>query len=102
MAFLNLGQQAIIALGVTAMMWRAANGVVEGHMTIGDLVLVNAFLIQLYMPLNFLGIVYREIRQALTDIERMFKLLNENREIADAPDARDLPERPAAGQLRCR
>jgi ATP-binding cassette subfamily B protein len=91
LAFLNLGQQAIIALGVTAMMWRAASGVVDGRMTIGDLVLVNAFLIQLYMPLNFLGIVYREIRQALTDIERMFKLLSENREIADAPDARDLP-----------
>ena len=91
LAFLNLGQQAIIALGVTAMMWRAASGVVDGRMTIGDLVLVNAFLIQLYMPLNFLGIVYREIRQALTDIERMFKLLNENREIADAADARDLP-----------
>lgn len=94
LAFLNLGQQAIIALGVTAMMWRAANGVVDGRMTIGDLVLVNAFLIQLYMPLNFLGIVYREIRQALTDIERMFKLLSENREIADAPDARDLPGGP--------
>lgn len=92
LAFLNLGQQAIIALGVTAMMWRASDGVVNGHMTIGDLVLVNAFLIQLYAPLNFLGIVYREIRQALTDIERMFKLLQENREIADAPDARDLPE----------
>ncbi len=82
---LNLGQQAIIALGVTAMMWRAAGGVVDGHMTIGDLVLVNAFLIQLYIPLNFLGVVYREIRQALTDIERMFKLLQENKEIADAP-----------------
>jgi ATP-binding cassette, subfamily B, heavy metal transporter len=91
---LNLGQQAIIALGVTAMMWRAANGVVEGHMTIGDLVLVNAFLIQLYIPLNFLGVVYREIRQALTDIERMFNLLKEHREIADAPDARDLPGGP--------
>ncbi len=91
---LNLGQQAIIALGVTAMMWRAASGVVDGNMTIGDLVLVNAFLIQLYLPLNFLGIVYREIRQALTDIERMFNLLKENREIADAPDARDLPEGP--------
>ena len=94
LAFLNLGQQAIIALGVTAMMWRAASGVVDGQMTIGDLVLVNAFLIQLYAPLNFLGIVYREIRQALTDIERMFKLLNENREIADAADARDLPSGP--------
>lgn len=94
LAFLNLGQQAIIALGVTAMMWRAASGVVDGTMTIGDLVLVNAFLIQLYMPLNFLGIVYREIRQALTDIERMFNLLKTHREIADAPDARDLPAGP--------
>ena len=94
LALLNLGQQAIIALGVTAMMWRAADGVVDGRMTIGDLVLVNAFLIQLYMPLNFLGIVYREIRQALTDIERMFNLLQENREIADAADARDLPAGP--------
>lgn len=87
LAFLNLGQQAIIALGVTAMMWRAAQGVVDGHMSIGDLVLVNAFLIQLYVPLNFLGIVYREIRQALTDIERMFNLMQEHREISDRPDA---------------
>ncbi|MDE2442411.1 MAG: ABC transporter ATP-binding protein/permease, partial [Betaproteobacteria bacterium] len=94
LAYLNLGQAAIIALGVTAMMWRAASGVVDGQMTIGDLVLVNAFLIQLYIPLNFLGIVYREIRQALTDIERMFNLLQENQEIADAPDARDLPVGP--------
>jgi len=94
LAFLNLGQQAIIALGVTAMMWRAASGVVAGEMTIGDLVLVNAFLIQLYAPLNFLGIVYREIRQALTDIERMFQLLQQNREIADAPDAHDVPSGP--------
>ena len=91
LAALNLGQQAIIALGVTAMMWRAADGVVAGTMTIGDLVLVNAFLIQLYLPLNFLGIVYRELRQALTDIERMFGLLNEHREIADAADAQILP-----------
>ena len=91
---LNLGQQLIIALGVTAMMWRAASGVVDGRMTIGDLVLVNAFLIQLYVPLNSLGLVYREIRQALTDLERMFNLLTENREIADAPDARDLPGGP--------
>ena len=94
LAYLNLGQAAIIALGVTAMMWRAASGVVDGQMTIGDLVLVNAFLIQLYIPLNFLGIVYREIRQALTDIERMFNLLNENQEIADEPDARELPDGP--------
>ncbi len=87
LSWLNLGQQIIISLGVTAMMWRAASGVVEGHMTIGDLVLVNAFLVQLYMPLNFLGVIYREIRQALADIERMFGLLKEHREIADAPDA---------------
>ncbi len=90
LSWLNLGQQLIIASGVTAMMWRAASGVVDGNMTIGDLVLVNAFLIQLYMPLNFLGVVYREIRQALADIERMFTLLNEHHEIADAPDAIDL------------
>jgi len=91
LSWLNLGQQAIIACGVTAMMWRAANGVVEGTMSIGDLVLVNAFLIQLYVPLNFLGVVYREIRQALADIERMFDLLTVNREVADAPGAYDLP-----------
>lgn len=87
LSVLNLGQQAIIALGVTAMMWNAAAGVARGEMTIGDLVLVNAFLIQLYAPLNFLGVVYREIRHALTDIERMFGLLKTNREIADSPNA---------------
>ena len=90
LSWLNLGQQIVIALGVTAMMWRAAAGVVDGKMTIGDLVLVNAFLIQLYMPLSFLGVIYREIRQSLTDIERMFDLLAVHREIADAPDATDL------------
>ena len=90
LSWLNLGQQIIIATGVTAMMWRAAAGVADGRMSIGDLVLVNAFLIQLYMPLNFLGMVYREIRQALADIERMFGLLGEHREIADAPDAQTL------------
>ncbi|MFZ4537256.1 ABCB family ABC transporter ATP-binding protein/permease [Propionivibrio sp.] len=87
LSWLNLGQQVIIAIGVTAMMWRAASGVVDGKMTIGDLVLVNAFLIQLYMPLSFLGVIYREIRQSLTDIERMFDLLAVNREIADAANA---------------
>ena len=91
LSLLNIGQQAIIAIGVTAMMWRASAGVISGQLTIGDLVLVNAFLIQLYMPLNFLGVVYREIRQSLTDIERMFKLLNTHREVVDAPDAVDLP-----------
>jgi len=94
LSWLNLGQQIIIALGVTAMMWRAAAGVVDGRMTIGDLVLVNAFLIQLYMPLSFLGVVYREIRQSLADIERMFDLLAVNREVADAADATILAPGP--------
>ena len=94
LSWLNLGQQIIIALGVTAMMWRAASGVVDGRMTIGDLVLVNAFLIQLYMPLSFLGVVYREIRQSLADIERMFDLLAVNREIADVGDALTLKPGP--------
>ncbi len=87
---LNGGQQAIIAAGLTGMLWRAALGVQAGTMSIGDLVLVNAFLLQLYVPLNFLGVIYREIRQALTDMDRMFRLLQQNREIADSPDARPL------------
>ena len=87
---LNAGQQTIIAIALTLILWRAALGVVEGRMTIGDLVLVNAFMIQLYVPLNFLGVVYREIKQSLTDMDRMFSLLDQNREIADAPDARPL------------
>jgi ATP-binding cassette subfamily B protein len=87
---LNAGQQMIIAVALTLILWRAAVGVVEGRMTIGDLVLVNAFMIQLYIPLNFLGVIYREIKQALTDMDRMFALLEHNREIADAPDARPL------------
>ena len=95
LSWLNLGQQLIIAIGVTAMMWQAAAGVVAGAMTVGDLVLVNAFLIQLYLPLNFLGVIYREMRQALADIERMFELLAEHRDIVDAPDAQPLPDGPA-------
>jgi ATP-binding cassette subfamily B protein len=90
LSWLNLGQSLIIAAAVTLMMWRAAVEVVAGKMTVGDIVLVNAFLIQLYMPLNHLGVLYREIRQSLTDIERMFSLLSKNREIQDAPDARPL------------
>jgi ATP-binding cassette, subfamily B, heavy metal transporter len=90
LSWLNLGQSLLIAAGVTLMMWRAAVGVAAGNMTVGDIVLVNAFLIQLYMPLNHLGVLYREIRQSLTDIERMFSLLGKNREIQDAPDARPL------------
>jgi len=96
LSWLNLGQAGIIAVGVTLMMWRAAVGVANGTMTVGDIVLVNAFLIQLYIPLNFLGVLYREIRQSLTDIERMFALLDENREIQDRHDARALEPGPCA------
>jgi ATP-binding cassette subfamily B protein len=92
---LNTGQQFIIAIGLTLMLWRAAVGVAGGRMTIGDLVLVNGFMIQLYVPLNFLGVIYREIKQALTDMDRMFRLLDQDREIADHPDARALVLRGA-------
>ncbi|MGE0313097.1 MAG: ABC transporter ATP-binding protein/permease [Lautropia sp.] len=90
LSVLNVGQSAIIALAVTAMIWRATVGVADGSMTLGDLVLVNAFMIQLYVPLNFLGVLYREIKQSLTDMERLFALLEEHREVADAPDAAPL------------
>ena len=96
LSYLNLGQAAIIASGVSLMMWQAADGVASGSMTVGDIVLVNAFMIQLYMPLNFLGVLYREIRQALTDIERLFSLLDEHREIQDVPDAVPLDNGPCA------
>ncbi len=84
---LNSGQSVIIATGVVLIMWRATVGVVAGTLTIGDLVLVNAFLIQLYIPLNFLGVLYREIKQAIADMERMFGVLEEHREIEDRPGA---------------
>jgi len=84
---LNAGQQTIIAIALTLILWRAALGVVESRMTIGDLVLVNAFMIQLYIPLGFLGVIYREVKQSLTDMDRMFSLLEQHREIADAPGA---------------
>jgi ATP-binding cassette subfamily B protein len=90
LSMLNTGQSAIIALAVTLILWRATEGVIAGTMTLGDLVLVNAFMIQLYIPLNFLGVIYREIKQALADMERLFGLLGQNREVADAPDARPL------------
>lgn len=90
LSLLNTGQSLIIATAVTLILWRATVGVIAGTMTLGDLVLVNAFMIQLYIPLNFLGVIYREIKQSLADMERLFSLLEENREIADAPDARPL------------
>ncbi|MDQ6618687.1 MAG: ABC transporter ATP-binding protein/permease [Pseudomonadota bacterium] len=87
---LNITQSAIIAIAVTLIMWRATVGVVAGRMTIGDLVLVNAFMIQLYIPLNFLGVIYREIKQAFADMERLFALASEHAEVEDAPGARPL------------
>jgi len=87
---LNMGQQVIIAVALVAMLWRATQGVVDGRMTLGDLVMINAFMIQLYIPLNFLGVIYREIKQSLTDLDRMFKLLEKEREVADAPHAQAL------------
>lgn len=98
LSLLNTGQSAIIALAVTAMMWRATQGVIDGSMSLGDLVLVNAFMIQLYIPLNFLGVIYREIKQSLADMEKMFTLLEQHREVADAPAAPDLQLR--AGTVR--
>ena len=90
LAVLNIGQSSIVAIGLSLLVWRAAAGVVSGTMSIGDLVLVNAFLLQLSMPLNYLGMVYREVKQAMTNIERMFALLAESRDVQDAPDARPL------------
>ena len=96
MVALNAGQSAIIGIGITALMLLAADGVVKGTMTLGDLVLVNVFMLQLSVPLHFLGFVYREIKHALADMERMFRLLGEHREIEDAPDAVPLKLEQAA------
>lgn len=90
LSLLNTGQQLIIATGLVAMLWRATQGVIDGRMTLGDLVMINALMIQLYIPLGFLGVLYREIKQSLTDIDKMFTLLEREREVADAPDARPL------------
>jgi len=90
LSILNTGQQLIIAAGLVLMLWRATQGVVDGRMTLGDLVMVNAFMIQLYIPLGFLGVLYREIKQGLTDLEKMFALLEREREIADVEGAKPL------------
>ena len=90
LGLLNIGQSLVIAVAVTLLMMLAAEGVVDGRLTLGDLVLVNGLLIQLYIPLNFLGMVYREIKQSLTDMDRMFRLLASNREVEDRPGAPDL------------
>ena len=96
LSLLNTGQSMIIAVAVTLILWRATQGVISGTMTLGDLVLVNAFMIQLYIPLNFLGVIYREIKQSLADMERLFLLLEQNREVADVPNAPELVARGAA------
>lgn len=98
LAALNLGQQVIITAGLVLIIWRAATGVADGSMTLGDLVLVNTLMLQLYIPLNFLGVVYREFKQSTADIDRMFGLLNENEEIADRAKAQPLViKNPAIG-----
>ncbi|MGR8949880.1 MAG: ABCB family ABC transporter ATP-binding protein/permease, partial [Gammaproteobacteria bacterium] len=96
LALLNIGQASIVGIGLTIVMAMAGQGVIEGSMTTGDFVLVNTYLIQLYMPLNFLGFVYREIKQSLTDMEAMFSLLKLNEEVKDIDDAPDLASGPGA------
>jgi ATP-binding cassette subfamily B protein len=98
LAVLNVGQAGIVAIGLTLLLWRAAAGVVAGTMSIGDFILVNMYLIQLAVPLNFLGMVYREVKQALTNLERMFALLDQPQEVRDAPGANALAVR--GGQVR--
>jgi ATP-binding cassette subfamily B protein len=91
LSLLNSGQQLVIAIGLVAMLWRATLGVVDGRMTLGDLVMVNAFMIQLYIPLNFLGVLYREIKQSLTDLDKMFTLMDRERYVADRRGAHPTP-----------
>ena len=90
LSLLNTGQQLVIAVALVLMLWRATQGVAAGTLTLGDLVMINAFMIQLYIPLGFLGVLYREIKQSLTDLDKMFVLLEKEREVDDAPDARPL------------
>lgn len=90
LSLLNTGQSLIIASAITLILWRATQGVIDGTMSLGDLVLVNSFMLQLYMPLNFLGVLYREIKQSLADIEKLFSLLDQNQDIADSAEAKPL------------
>ena len=100
LGLLNIGQSLIIAAAVTALMALAAEGVAAKKLTLGDLVLINGLLIQLYVPLNFLGMVYREIKQSLADMDKMFNLLSQNLEVRDKPGAPDLPQVPARVEFR--
>jgi len=90
LAILNIGQQCIIVVGLIAILWRAVAGVEAGKLTLGDLVLINTLMIQLYIPLNFLGVIYREIKQALLDMGNMFGILSKNKEVQDVPNAKPL------------
>jgi ATP-binding cassette subfamily B protein len=90
LSLLNIGQAVIISVGLTLVMWMAARGITQGKYTLGDFVLVNTYLLQLYDPLSFFGFIYREIKQSLIDMERMFELMGEDREIVDQPEARAL------------
>ncbi|MEP7283836.1 MAG: ABC transporter ATP-binding protein/permease [Rubrivivax sp.] len=98
LSLLNAGQQLVVAVALVAMLWRATEGVVAGQLTLGDLVMVNAFMIQLYIPLGFLGTLYREIKQCLVDLDKMFVLLDRHREVDDPPDAKALAV--TAGSVR--
>ncbi|WP_425570246.1 ABCB family ABC transporter ATP-binding protein/permease [Pigmentiphaga soli] len=100
LSMLNIGQAAIISAGLTVVMWMAARGIVAGRMTIGDFVLVNTYLLQLYQPLNFFGFVYREIKQSLIDMDKMFELLSVDREVADKPGAAPLRVQGATLEFR--
>src|SRR3546814_16889097 len=85
-----MGKGVIIRVGITLLLWLSAQGVVDGSMSVGDVVLVSAYLTQLYAPLNFLGFVYREIKNALADMERMFSLMEQGQEVSDGQDERNL------------
>ena len=98
LAFLNIGQAVVVSVGLTLVMYLAGVGIVDGRMTVGDFVMVNTYLMQLYQPLNFFGFVYREIKQGLIDIEKMFDLLRVEADISDAPDAP--PLRLQGGEVR--
>jgi ATP-binding cassette subfamily B protein len=87
LAILNIGQQIIIVIGLIGILWLATLGVMSGELTLGDIVLINTLMIQMYIPLNFLGVIYREIKQAILDMGNMFSLLNKDQEIKDKPDA---------------
>jgi ATP-binding cassette subfamily B protein len=100
LSLLNIGQAAIISIGLTLVMWMAASGIMRGQYTLGDFVLVNTYLLQLYDPLSFFGSMYRDIKQSLIDMERMFELLGEDREVQDAPGAP--PLRIAGGRVEFR